>query len=205
MSPRHPNPFSPPSSRRRPTGRAPACILACALVAGVLAPGIATVTAARADPPDPNSVKAEMLGNMAKFVQWPDAIMSQNHGQLVVAVLGEDDLAAAIASVLSTRSVNGKPVFVRFARRVQDVRGCQIVYIAGSELSHAPEVVDALRGSPTLTLADADGFVVHGGMVDFTGAAPNFRFEICQERAEQAGLRISSRLLAIAHVVPAVN
>ena len=112
-------------------------------------------------------------------------------------------LAASIASVLSSRSVNGKPVFVRFARRVQDVRGCQIVYIAASEIAHVPEVVIALKGTPTLTLADTDGFAAHGGMVGFSGAAPNFRFEICQSRAEQAGLKISSRLLALAHVVPA--
>jgi len=156
-----------------------------------------------AGPPDPNALKAEMLCNMAKFVQWPDAIMAQNKGQIVVAVLGEDDLAASIASVLSSRSVNGKPVFVRFARRVQDVRGCQIVYIAASEIAHAPEVVIALKGAPTLTLADADGFATHGGMVGFSGVAPNFHFEICQSRAEQAGLKISSRLLALAHVVPA--
>ena len=142
-----------------------------------------------------------MLGNMAKFVQWPDAIMAANKGQIVVAVLGEDDLAAAIANVLSTRSVNGKPVFVRFARRPQDARGCQIVYIAAPELARATEVEDVLRGSPTLVLADADGFASRGGMVNFSGTPPNVRFEICLVRAQAAGLKISSRLLAIAHVV----
>jgi hypothetical protein len=155
----------------------------------------------RAEAQDVNALKADMIGNMAKFVQWPDAMMSQNKGQLVVAVLGEDELAAVIASVLSSRSVNGKPVFVRFARRAQDVRGCQIVYIASSEMAHAAEVEEALRGSATLTLADADGFATRGGMVNFSGTPPNVRFEICLARAEQAGLRISSRLLALARVV----
>jgi hypothetical protein len=155
--------------------------------------------------PDPNGVKADMLCNMAKFVQWPDAMVTQNKGQLVVAVLGEDDLAATIASVLSSRTVNGKPVFVRFARRVQDVRGCQIVYIANSELPHLSDIVDALRGTPTLTLADLEGFASRGGMVDFAGTAPNIRFEICVARANQAGLKVSSRLLAVARVVEPAN
>jgi hypothetical protein len=160
---------------------------------------------AAADLVDPFTQKADMLGNMAKFVQWPEAIMTQNKGQIVVAVLGEDDLAAAIASVLSSRSVNGKPVFVRFARRPQDARGCQIVYIASSELGRAAEVEEVLRGTPTLILADADGFATRGGMVNFSGSAPNLRFEICLVRAQQAGLKISSRLLALAHVVEPVN
>jgi hypothetical protein len=158
-----------------------------------------------ANPPDINAHKADMIGNMAKFVQWPDEIMVQNRGQIVVAVLGEDDLAAEIASVLSTRSVNGKPVFVRFARRAQDVRGCQIVYIATSQMSHAAEVEEVLRGSPTLTLADSAGFARGGGMVNYTGNPNNLRFEICLARAQQAGLKISSRLLALAHVVEPVN
>lgn len=158
-----------------------------------------------AEPPGTNAVKADMLCNMAKFVQWPEAMVAQNRGQLVVAVLGEDDLAATIASVLSSRSVNGKPVFVRFARRVQDVRGCQIVYIASSETARLAEIVAALHGTPTLTLADLDGFAARGGMVGFTGTAPNIRFEICVSRANEAGLTVSSRLLAVAHVVEAAN
>ena len=158
-----------------------------------------------AETADRNMVKADMLCNMAKFVQWPDAMVAQNKGQLVVAVLGEDDLAATIASVLSTRSVNGKPVFVRFARRVQDVRGCQIVYIANSEFPRLAEDVEALRGTATLTLADLEGFAAKGGMVDFAGSPPNIRFEICVSRANQAGLKMSSRLLAVARVVEAGN
>ena len=141
--------------RARASACAWACAWACATVAIVLAGLAPAGRALGAEAQDPNAVKAEMLGNMAKFVQWPDAMMAQN------------------------------------------------VYIAGSEIAHAPEVVEALRGTSTLTLADADGFATRGGMVDFAGTAPNFRFEICLVRAEQAGLKISSRLLALAHVVPA--
>jgi hypothetical protein len=173
-------------------------LLACLAVAWPAGP----VTAA---PPDVNAIKADMLCNLARFVQWPDTMVAQNKGQLVVAVLGEDDLAGTIASVLSTRSVNGKPVFVRFARRVQDVRGCQIVYISNPELAHQSDVVEALRGTATLTLADLEGFASRGGMVNFAGTAPNIRFEICLTRANQAGLKMSSRLLALAHVVEAAN
>ncbi len=154
-----------------------------------------------AQAPDASAIKADMVCNMAKFVQWPEGVIAQNRGQIVVAILGEDDLAVTLASVLSTRNVNGKPVFVRFARRAQDCKGAQIVYIATSESAHVDEVLGALKGLPTITLSDLDGFVQKGGMVNFTGTPPRVRFEISLARAEQAGLRISSRLLAIAHVV----
>jgi hypothetical protein len=180
--------------RRGVPRRTSGVVLAAFLLAWTAAPSLAQT-------PDGKAIKADMLCNMAKFVQWPDGVIAQNRGQLVVSILGEDELAATIASVLSTRSVNGKPVFVRFARRVQDVKGSQIVYIAASEAAHVDEITAALRGTPTLTLSDAEGFSQHGGMMNFTGVPPRVRFEISISRAEQAGLHISSRLLAIAHVV----
>jgi len=187
--------------RTSPRGGIPcAAVLAFACLAISWPTGLSAATL-----PDINTIKADMLCNLAKFVQWPDTMVALNKGQLVVAVLGEDDLAGTIASVLSTRSVNGKPVFVRFARRVQDVRGCQIVYIANPELAHMTDVVEALRGTSTLTLADLEGFASRGGMVNFAGSSPNIRFEICLTRANLAGLKMSSRLLALAHVVEAAN
>ncbi|MFN8586897.1 MAG: YfiR family protein [Candidatus Eisenbacteria bacterium] len=161
----------------------------------------AVVPPAFAQAPDASAIKADMVCNMAKFVQWPEGVIAQNRGQIVVAILGEDDLAVTLASVLSARTVNGKPLFVRFARRAQDCKGAQIVYVAGSESAHVDEILTAFRGAPVVTLSDLEGFAQRGGMVNFTGAPPRVRFEISLQRAEQAGLRISSRLLALAHVV----
>lgn len=161
----------------------------------------ALAPARAAPPPDAIAVKADMVCNLAKFVRWPDAVMAASGGRVVVTVIGEDELAAAIAGLPGSRSVNGRPVVVRTARRAQDARGSQMVYIAASEAARAGEIVEALRGQPTLTLADIDGFASRGGMVGFTGTASGPRFEICLDRATRAGLRISSRLLALSHVV----
>ena len=65
---------------------------------------------------DVNQTKALMLWNIAKFVEWPD-LGTDSHSPLVFTILGEDDLAASLAGVLSSKLVNGRPVFVRFARR----------------------------------------------------------------------------------------
>lgn len=187
--------MSPAPRRLRPRARF------ATMLGAALASLLALAPPCRAQAPDASAIKADMVCNLAKFVTWPDGLIAQNRGQLVVAIFGEDDLAVTLASVLSTRSVNGKPIFVRFARRAQDCKGAQIVYIASSESVHTEELLGFLNGSPTITLADSDGFAQRGGMVNFTGAPPRVRFEISLARAEKSGLRISSRLLAIAHVV----
>ena len=163
-------------------------------------PVLASPPAAHADG-DPHEVKADMLYNIAKFIKWPDKSFAHTEGQLVFTILGDDALAEALAANLSTKTINGHPVYVRVVRRIQDATGSQILYIASSEAGRLPEVLKAVDGSPSLTVADSSGFVAQGGMVDFEGQSEHIRFEINQARAERVGLKISAKLLALARVV----
>jgi hypothetical protein len=142
-----------------------------------------------------------MLWNIAKFIKWPESAFAKGESDFVFTILGDDSLADALAANLSTRSLNGRPVFVRAVGRVQDVTGSQILYVAASALTRLPEVLHQLHGTPALTVANAPGFVEAGGMVDFVAGDERVRFEIHQARAERAGLKISARLLALAHIV----
>ena len=176
----------------------PAWALACVLGA-VVGSGIAS---AQADPPpDLNQAKANMLWNIAKFVEWP-ALPSDRSQPLVFTILGEDDLAADLAGLLSSRTVNGRPVFVRFARRPQDARGSQILYLAASESSQMGNVLAAVDTTAVLTVSDAPGFATHGGMVGFATDGTRVRFEVNRNVAERNGLKLSAKLLSLAHLVP---
>lgn len=152
---------------------------------------------------DDTMAKADIIWNIAKFVTWPPSSLGPVSSPLVVTVVGEDDLAIAIANQLSTRSVGGRNVFVRFARRAKDARGSHLVYVASSESARVDEVLAELKGTPALTVADVEGFVKRGGMVDFTQEQGRTRFRVHAGNVEAAGLKVSSRLLALAQVVGA--
>ena len=147
-----------------------------------------------------NVTKAQMLWNIAKFVQWPEQPGSAR-GSLVFTILGEDELAVALTQLLSTKTIGGRPVFVRFVRRAQDARGSQILYVAQSEAAHMDEVLSAVSGASVLTVADVPAFAAHGGMVGFASDGPRVRFEINLGHAERQGLKVSAKLLALARVV----
>src|SRR6185369_12180067 len=79
----------------------PAWALACVLGAA----GVSGDRCALADStPDVNQAKANMLWNIAKFVEWP-ALPDDRSQPLVFTILGEDDLAADLAGLLSSRTV----------------------------------------------------------------------------------------------------
>lgn len=189
---------APPPGQAPGTTR-PRRLAATGLGLAIALPLLLAAAPARAD--GANEKKSEMLWNIAKFVQWPEAALAGSNGQLVFTILGEDDLAAELANLLSAKTVNGKPVFVRFARRAQDARGSQILYVASSETQHLEAVLMEVAGSPVLTVADTPAFTAHGGMVGFAEDAGRVRFEINLGHAERSGLRISAKLLALARVV----
>src|SRR5262249_19435281 len=194
--------------RRARTNRArgrslPAWALACALLAlpGADVVGRTGQLAFAAPPaPDVNQAKANMLWNIAKFVEWP-GLPEDKSSPLVFTILGEDELAAELAGLLSSRTVNGRPVFVRFARRPQDAKGSQILYLAATESQLVSSALAAVDSSAVLTVSDAPGFAAHGGMVGFATEGEHVRFEVNRAQAERGGLKLSAKLLSLAHLV----
>ena len=176
----------------------PAWALACVLGAAVGSGD--RLAHAESAPPDLNQAKANMLWNIAKFVEWP-ALPEDKSQPLVFTILGEDDLAADLAGLLSSRTVNGRPVFVRFARRAQDARGSQILYLAASESGQMSSVLAAVDTTAVLTVSDAPGFAEHGGMVGFATEGTRVRFEVNLPQAERNGLKLSAKLLSLARLV----
>lgn len=183
-------PVRPPGCRAR---------LPCHVV-GVVAVGLALAPCAARCQEAVYDIKAEMLFNIAKFVEWPSQ-QSRAGSQMTFTILGEDELAGVIAAELSTKTINGRDVFVRCVRRVEDVKDSHVLFIASSEEKRIPEVLEALRGHSVLTVADVAGFAALGGMVDFVQQDDKVRFEINLGSAERARLKISAKLLALAKLV----
>lgn len=147
-----------------------------------------------------NNTKAEMLLNLTRFVEWPSQRLRSGN-QMTFAILGDDDLAGVIATEFSSRTINGREVFVRCVRRVEDVEDGHVLFIASSEAKRIPEILKALSSNGVLTVADVAGFATLGGMVEFVQQDEKVRFEINLDRARQAKLKLSAKLLALATIV----
>jgi len=63
-------------------------------------------------------------------------------------------------------------------------------------------VLAAVDTSAVLTVSDAPGFATHGGMVGFATDGTRVRFEVNRNVAERSGLKLSAKLLSLAHLVP---
>ena len=74
---------------------------------------------------------------------------------------------------------------------------CHILFVAGSETPRLPGILGALGKAPVLTVSDLEDFAAAGGMIQFYVRDEKIRFEINQQAAEDAGLKIDARLLQL--------
>jgi len=103
--------------------------------------------------------------------------------------------------VVSGEVVRGHPLVVKRLRADQDLQGCQVLFISRSEKNRLPELLKRLKGSPVLSVGEVGGFAEQGGMVNLLVPDKTVKIEINQAAAEEAGLKISSKLLKLAHLV----
>ena len=173
-------------------------------VGAVLTLGIAmwavTSTAASATAPSETpteyQVKAAFLYNFAKFVEWPD----QPNPSVQLCTVGDDPFGNILEETVKGKTLNGHPIAVKRFKAGENARGCQIAFIGVPERETRP-VLDMLQGASTLTVGESPNFAKEGGIINFVLEGNKVRFEINVAAAQQARLKISSKLLSLARIV----
>ena len=148
-------------------------------------------------------IKAGFIYNFAKLVEWPASAFAQPGHSMVIGVLGNDSFAATLERVVDGKKIESRPLLVKRLKWNKDFKdcGCQILFIASPESSRADEMIQLLKGTSVLTIAETPGFTKRGGIIDFTLEDSKVRFEVNVDAARQVGLNISSRLLSLAKIV----
>jgi len=175
-----------------------------ALVASALAAcALGLIWGARPAVAEPTEfeVKAALVYNFAKFVDWPTAAFASPSAPLVVGIVGDDEVGEALEATLRNKVLDGHPVQVRRVNGADEARACQLLYVATSERKHASALLQGLRGANILTVSDIADFAARGGQINFVLENRRVRFVINPANADSAGLHISAKLLALARTV----
>jgi hypothetical protein len=157
--------------------------------------------AAQAPPAAEYRLKAVFLFNFAQFVEWPASAFPEPDSPLVIGILGEDPFGAYLDETVRGETVNGRPLTVRRYRRVEEIGGCDVLFVSRTEQGRLGEILDSLKDRSVLTVSDADGFASRGGMIGFVTEQNRIRLRVNLEAARAANLTISSKLLRPAQIV----
>jgi len=139
-------------------------------------------------------VKAAFVLNFMKFVEWPASAFLSPEDPIVLSVLGNDPIAASLSS-LDGKKVSGRQVVVRKVPGLSALAKCHVLFVGASEKAELAPVLGAIQRWPALTIADFEGFAGRGGTIGFIRRDNLVGFEINEESARKAGLKINAKLL----------
>jgi hypothetical protein len=162
---------------------------------------IPRTAAGQGDSVDEYKLKAVMLYNLMYFVEWPPSAYPDPRAPILLCILGRDPFGSFLTSTVLKQTVNGRPVLILHPQNGKEVLGCQILYISSSERKTTAQIFSTLNGSSVLTVGEMTQFAAHGGIVQFSLEDKQVRFDINLDAASRAGLKISSKLLALAQIV----
>jgi uncharacterized protein DUF4154 len=146
-------------------------------------------------------LKAAMLYNLTRFVEWPPSTYADAQAPTVLCILGRDPFGNSLTSLAPNQTASGRAVQIRNVPNDKGIRGCQVVYISSSERKSVVQILSTLKGASVLTVAEMTQFAARGGMIQFSLEERQVRFEINLDAASRADLKISSRLLVLARIV----
>lgn len=146
------------------------------------------------------AMKAEALVNLPRYAEWPDGAFVLQKTPLKVGVYGHSKMHKRILASIDGKVLNGRRVMVRRYHWPQ-LPNCHVLFIARSERHRLPWIMRKLEHSTTLTVAEFDDFLTHGGILRLSIKEDKLRFHVNTTAAKNAGLRFSSQFLEVADQV----
>ena len=172
-----------------------ACLLVCA-AAGAQArssPAADTQSAAGEE-----RVKAASVFKFLNYVDWPAATFGKPETPYVIGVLHADELAIDLGNLTTARTVNNRPIVIRPMRSGEALAGIHLLFVGKTERPQLAQLVRQLQQQPVLLITETDGALQTGSMINFRLVDERVRFEVALDAVEKAGLKLNSRLLAVA-------
>jgi hypothetical protein len=145
-----------------------------------------------------HSLKAAFIYKFIGYVDWPAEAFESEQAPIVIAVRGDDRLLAELREVVTDRSINNRPLLIADADSEASAQAAHVLFVAGSPDHYLPQLRDIGNTGATLVITDFDGALDAGSVINFRTVDRRLRFEVSLESAERQGLKLSSRLLAVA-------
>ena len=141
------------------------------------------------------NVQAGYLFNFAKYVEWPTNAFHGSSDPILIGIYGADPFGDRLEKAIGKRTIDGRRVEAHRGRKLADLKKYHIVYISRSEADKIRQIVAGLQGGHALTVSDMPQFCAAGGMVGLFVEGEVVRFEVQLDAANDAGLKISARML----------
>ena len=143
-------------------------------------------------------IMASFLYSFSKYVQWPAGKFVSDKSPLTFCIVDQDSFIPIVEKTLNGKKVHGRKVIILSGKSIGDLNSCHLVFIGTKEQEGVDEVVKSLTGAGILTVGRLDKTSQSTVIINLMKYKNKFKFSINTDKANQANLKISSRLLKLA-------
>jgi len=151
-------------------------------------------------------IKAALVYNFLKFVDWPEGTFKDDQKDrkeaICIGVVGKDAFASAEkifgAKKIQERSLKVIQVTDKQLEDEKKLQEFHVLFVSTAAKGEAKKVPPRLKKSAVLTIGEMDGFLEAGGIFNFVVEKKKVHFEVNLTAAEQAKIKIRSKLLRLA-------
>lgn len=147
-------------------------------------------------------LKAVFLERFTRFIEWPEKTsISDTSKPFVIKIIGKNPFGDVLKAIYSRTKIKNKPVKIYYISSVEEIKDCQILFIAASMENSLEQILKYTNEKPILTIGDCQGFGQRGVIINFFILNNKVRFEINEKTLNQSRLYLSYLLLNVATVI----
>lgn len=150
--------------------------------------------------PSEYEVKAAMLVNFAKFVEWQQEDFASRDAPLVIGVIGLDPFGNTIDRLVERQTQGTHPFTIRRLADTNGITECQVVFITKSAEQNTGKLLGALQEKPVLTVSESEDFTRLGGHIRLYLEGNQIRFEVNVAALERSRIKMHSQVLKLAKI-----
>jgi hypothetical protein len=142
-----------------------------------------------------HEIHAQMISNFIKYILWPN---DSEPGDLVVGVLGEDDVFNTMKHFNDGKPIRAKKYAIKKLASAEEAATCQVVYVGKDKSDQFESVKSSIEGKAVLTITDSFNLGKKGSCINFIVLEGRLKFEINQASVSASTLKVAGQLSSMA-------
>lgn len=143
-------------------------------------------------------VYSHLILNLSRGIVWPGTASTE---KFVIGVLEYGPLASELENIAVNSKIGSRRLEIKELASVEDVEGCNILFIPAYKAKALTGVLSRLGTYPTLIITNKMDMAKKGSGVNFLLVDGKLKYEINCKAIEQRGMKISSSIKGMGIVV----
>lgn len=148
-----------------------------------------------------NSVKAAFIYKFLAYAEWPSHAFKSANAPIAIGVAGSEEVAAELNRIVAGRTVNNRPITVRQLSGNDMPADVHALFVGAGQSAQLGNLLKKAQQQSMLSVTEDEGALARGSIINFKQVDGRIRFDVSLEAADKSGLKLSSRLLGVAHQV----